>query len=1086
MRRFFRTQRFRKTFPSSSRNLPSRRTVSSRSDDPHDAPRDANGHPRYRFMVDGEHSARSGFVDTKWYGEQLSKMVEHSQHLVKRRQLNERAIRVVIAISLAGGALIFWNWKSVKSDLAKESADLVKETIESPELQTTASLFSKDLLQSLLTDENIRNTVSVWVMDLLRSLQTEIGALVVRILQQEQVLGQVRVLGDDLVAHLAQSAEIQKLVSHLLLQAIWLPTAQESIAKWVASPTIISGLKDLIVRTLDTEEVQDQVAEKVRVLGDDLVAHLSHSETIQQQVAHLLLQAIWLPSAQESVANWVVSPTIVNSTQELVKNVLASEEVRMNASEMLTILLKELLSNEAIKIQLSDTLRTALSDSSVLEAARDAAWSIVNPFWSHQKKLPAVDMVKLLRSLPLSESEKLAVADLALHAALPATLLALADADLSADPDHPYTLLTATLRHVPPHDLIRGLVANNQLAVLPSGDKQSLLEHMLEIVPAHVAQQQIGKVASGHDGAHAESDGTMSDKAFLKTWPTTECIRRLGIAVEEGELSDLDTDMLARLACRADPIHTIKRLQTCVLQLKDKNALAVGALQSAPVETLEHLMIAPLLDEERVLLARAAVHVALGETLDSVAEVDDDQMQARLAYVAMRVAREETLRVLEAEEREFNEREKQLLVDLVVRVAPDAVALKRPRLQAPWEVPAEGTRANDGEAAGAVSSSEREVRKLEKRLEVRERKRLLSRLQDEEHMWPRDEKNVAPVFGAEDALVDAWDKRLQQRMISQQLDEDEKRNAEDLRDDLKGHPRLSSGGVVRGNFTTGGSSSSSSIITGIIPRGADECGEATRTGNASAPCSPEEVRTERVAETDFLTDMRSRAKLRHAEMPSLSQAFLGSYAAFRVAFAKAAGHFRRQETDGRGAEVALEEADASQDPEVALEEGSEDSRYPELAQEGSEDSRYPEVALEETDDRRYPQVAEEDSEESRDPEVLQRETDDRRYPQVAQRDAEDKRDPEAGRRDSEDRRDPRVAQEANKNTRCPEVTPGDTLERRDSDMAEGDSADKRDPEVGHGSDVAGEDLKDKCDPVGSPERRGDEEISQCGTGEFGG
>ncbi|CAK0825816.1 unnamed protein product [Prorocentrum cordatum] len=117
----------------------------------------------------------------------------------------------------------------------------------------------KELLNQLLHDEEMAKTVGAWTYRLLVSLQVDIGALFVRILQQEQVLEAVNRLADQLVEYLCASQRIQERVGGLLVDAICLQSSREAAALWacdlVDREDVTAGFRDLVVTTLQMDEV---------------------------------------------------------------------------------------------------------------------------------------------------------------------------------------------------------------------------------------------------------------------------------------------------------------------------------------------------------------------------------------------------------------------------------------------------------------------------------------------------------------------------------------------------------------------------------------------------------------------------------------------------------------------------------------------------------------------------------------------------------------------------------------------------------------------------------------------------------------
>merc|ERR1712045_781310 len=93
--------------------------------------------------------------------------------------------------------------------------------------------FSKELINQLLHDEEITRTVAMWTYKLLVSIQNDIGALVVRILAQDQVVDAVNRLADRLIDYLCASRSIQEKVGRLLVDAVNVQDSRDGAAYWV-------------------------------------------------------------------------------------------------------------------------------------------------------------------------------------------------------------------------------------------------------------------------------------------------------------------------------------------------------------------------------------------------------------------------------------------------------------------------------------------------------------------------------------------------------------------------------------------------------------------------------------------------------------------------------------------------------------------------------------------------------------------------------------------------------------------------------------------------------------------------------------
>jgi len=216
----------------------------------------------------------------------------------------------------------------VRSEVSRESAEVISETIRDERLQFTAREFSKELLNQLLNDEEIAKIVAKWVMTLLVKIQDDIGALFVRILHQEQVVQAVNRLADRLVAYLCSNRTIQEQVGQLLVDAICLQSSRDASAQWaydlVMREDVTCGFRDLVVAALQMDAV---VSEAQSLAVSVLNRILQDPETISE-ARHALRETLrdseLRATAKESLWNivlpWTSSKAPANDTKKVLKS----------------------------------------------------------------------------------------------------------------------------------------------------------------------------------------------------------------------------------------------------------------------------------------------------------------------------------------------------------------------------------------------------------------------------------------------------------------------------------------------------------------------------------------------------------------------------------------------------------------------------------------------------------------------------------------------------------------------------------------------------------------------------------------------
>merc|ERR1712217_919004 len=232
----------------------------------------------------------------------------------------------------------------VRSEVSRESAEVVSETIRDERVQFSAQEFSKELLNQLLNDKDIEKLVAKRVMQLLVDIQDDIGALLVKIILTDQCVEGVNRLADRLVEYLCASTTIQQKVGGLLVDAICLQSSRDASAAWavdlVLREDVTIGFRDLVVAALQMDAVVSEaqnLASSVlnQVLQDpEVVAEAKRTlnETLQDSelraTAKETLWGVVMPWGSRPAASSI--PKAIRSIDELSSlDTSTSEEKQM-------------------------------------------------------------------------------------------------------------------------------------------------------------------------------------------------------------------------------------------------------------------------------------------------------------------------------------------------------------------------------------------------------------------------------------------------------------------------------------------------------------------------------------------------------------------------------------------------------------------------------------------------------------------------------------------------------------------------------------------------------------------------------------
>jgi len=232
-------------------------------------------------------------------------LLRHSvEHLKQEGNSIRRITAILVGGFLLSGAIVIYNWETVKKKVGHEGAEVIREGMQNERLQFTAHEFSRQLLNDFLNDEALRVEVSNWLLMILNDSENELGRLVVRTLQSEAVTSEVLRISENIVSWLCYNTTVQQQVSDLLLVAINLPSARQGAADW---------LIDLINR--------EDVSEALKKLVNEAVLE---DNTVRKHAASL---------ARHVTSEVLNDPSTMRITQERLSQVLADPQFQSQASD---------------------------------------------------------------------------------------------------------------------------------------------------------------------------------------------------------------------------------------------------------------------------------------------------------------------------------------------------------------------------------------------------------------------------------------------------------------------------------------------------------------------------------------------------------------------------------------------------------------------------------------------------------------------------------------------------------------------------------------------------------------------------------
>ncbi|CAE7581171.1 unnamed protein product [Symbiodinium natans] len=190
----------------------------------------------------------------------------------------------------------------------------------------------------------------------------------------------------------------------------------EEMTKTVASWTLrlLTSIQEEIGALFVHILQQDQVVDEVNRLADKLVAYLCASQTIQERVGGLLVDAINLQSSRDAAAIWaydlVMREDVTEGFRDLVVAALQMDAVVEEAQQLAVQVVNRVLSDEGTILEAKKVLRDALEDQELRNSAKESLWSIVIPWGSRSSPdevKRAVRLAEELASLPaLNDDER--------------------------------------------------------------------------------------------------------------------------------------------------------------------------------------------------------------------------------------------------------------------------------------------------------------------------------------------------------------------------------------------------------------------------------------------------------------------------------------------------------------------------------------------------------------------------------------------------------------------------------------------------------------------------------------------------------
>ncbi|CAK9012782.1 Hypothetical protein SCF082_LOCUS11651 [Durusdinium trenchii] len=191
----------------------------------------------------------------------------------------------------------------------------------------------------------------------------------------------------EVVSQTMQNAQVQFSAREFSKELLNQLFNDDEIATTVASWTLrlLTSIQQEIGALFVHILQQQQVVDEVNRLADKLVAYLCESQTIQERVGGLLVDAINLQSSRDAAALWaydlVMREDVTCGFRDLVVTALQMDAVVEEAQQLAVQVVNRVLSDEKTIDEAKRVLREALEDQELRNSAKESLWNIVLP-WS--------------------------------------------------------------------------------------------------------------------------------------------------------------------------------------------------------------------------------------------------------------------------------------------------------------------------------------------------------------------------------------------------------------------------------------------------------------------------------------------------------------------------------------------------------------------------------------------------------------------------------------------------------------------------------------------------------------------------------
>ncbi|CAK9016993.1 unnamed protein product [Durusdinium trenchii] len=206
-------------------------------------------------------------------------------------------------------------------------------------------------------------------------------------LQRTMLRSQAAQESAEVVSQTMQNAQVQFSAREFSKELLNQLFNDDEIATTVASWTLrlLTSIQQEIGALFVHILQQQQVVDEVNRLADKLVAYLCESQTIQERVGGLLVDAINLQSSRDAAALWaydlVMREDVTCGFRDLVVTALQMDAVVEEAQQLAVQVVNRVLSDEKTIDEAKRVLREALEDQELRNSAKESLWNIVLP-WS--------------------------------------------------------------------------------------------------------------------------------------------------------------------------------------------------------------------------------------------------------------------------------------------------------------------------------------------------------------------------------------------------------------------------------------------------------------------------------------------------------------------------------------------------------------------------------------------------------------------------------------------------------------------------------------------------------------------------------